>query len=89
MLPVVGLVDNEKSIGISKNCWLAPQKAEGWSTGVPLYPAETFATEEVGFFGLKLLQLARELNQQAVRQNTSPTLEKDCFIILCKICARR
>jgi len=49
VLPVVGLVDNEKSIGISKNCWLAPQKAEGWSTGVPLYPAETFATEEVGF----------------------------------------
>lgn len=36
-----------------------------------------FQQRKWDFFGLKLLHLDRELNQQPVRQNTFPTLKRD------------
>lgn len=43
---------NERSNWVSTNCWLTPQRREGWSTGDAQGLGEIFAMEEVGFFAL-------------------------------------
>lgn len=70
---------NERRNRVSTNCWLTPQRRGGWSTGVHPRSWWDFCTGGNGIFGLRLLHLSRELNQQSVRENTFPTLKRNCI----------
>lgn len=60
----------------AKSCWLTPQKAEGWSTGVTPCPAEMFSTEEVGFFWSEVASFRQGVKPTACQTKHISYLEK-------------